>query len=41
MKHESNRAEQMYKILAGIPKGRNLHRNLGIETGDIKMDTED
>jgi hypothetical protein len=40
MKHASNRAEQVYKILAGIPKGRNLCKNLCFETGDIKMDTE-
>jgi len=31
----------VYKILAGIPKGKNRCKDLAIKTGDIKMDTED
>jgi hypothetical protein len=41
MKHASNRAEHVYKSLAGIPKGRNFSKTLGTETGDVKTDTED
>jgi len=28
-KHASKRAEEVYKILVGIPKGRNVYRNAG------------
>jgi hypothetical protein len=31
----------VYKILAGMPKGKNRCKNLAIKTGDIKVDTED
>jgi hypothetical protein len=41
MKHTSIRAEHMYHILAGIPKGRNHCKTFGNDRGDIKMDTED